>query len=150
MNYTIRAMTIADYDAVLQLWQDIEGVGLNESDGREQTALFLKRNPGLSRVAAAGTIIVGAVLCGHDGRRGYLHHLAVARAHRQRGLGRQFVEACLASLQRRGILKCNIFIFADNAAGEAFWIHNGWAKRPDLQMMQKSLVVLEPKGGCQA
>jgi N-acetylglutamate synthase len=148
MNHAIRAMTIADYDAVLRLWRDTEGVGLNESDSREQNAVFLKRNPGMSRVAVTGTKIVGAVLCAHDGRRGYLHHLAVARAHRRRGLGRQLVEACLADLQQRGILKCNIFIFSDNAAGEAFWIHNGWTKRPDLQMMQKSLAVVETKSGC--
>jgi len=148
MNHAIRAMTIADYDAVLRLWQDTEGVGLNESDARENTASFLARNPGLSRVAALGTEMVGAVLCGHDGRRGYLHHLAVARAYRQRGLGRQLVEACLSDLARQGILKCNIFLFADNAAGEAFWKHNGWAKRPDLQVMQKSLTIVEPMGGC--
>ena len=147
MNHAIRAMTIADYDAVLRLWQDTEGVGLNESDDRENIASFLARNPGLSRVAAGGTEIVGAVLCGHDGRRGYLHHLAVARAYRQRGLGRQLVEACLTGLARHGIMKCNIFLFADNAAGEAFWKHNGWARRPDLQVMQRSLEVVEHQAG---
>jgi N-acetylglutamate synthase len=149
MNHAIRAMTIADFDAVLRLWQDTAGVGLNESDDRQNLAAFLARNPGMSRVAAAGTEIVGAVLCGHDGRRGYLHHLAVAGACRQRGLGRQLVETCLADLTGRGILKCNIFLFSDNAAGEAFWIHNGWAKRSDLQIMQKSLAAVETKSGCQ-
>ena len=147
MNHAIRAMTIADYDAVLRLWQDTEGVGLNESDARENTASFLARNPGLSRVAALGTEMVGAVLCGHDGRRGYLHHLAVAQPHRRQGLGRRLVDACLADLKRHGILKCNIFLFADNAAGEAFWIHHGWSRRPDLQVMQKSLAVADQGGG---
>jgi N-acetylglutamate synthase len=149
MNHTIRAMTIVDYDAVLRLWRETEGVGLNESDDRKNIASFLARNPGLSRVATAGNEILGAVLCGHDGRRGCLHHLAVTRACRQRGLGRRLVEACLAGLAQHGIKKCNIFLFADNAAGEAFWQHNGWAKRPDLQVMQKSLAVVETKGGCQ-
>jgi ribosomal protein S18 acetylase RimI-like enzyme len=148
MNLTLCAMTIADYDAVLRLWQDSTGVGLNESDDRDRIALFLARNPGLSRIAAAGAEIVGAVLCGHDGRRGYLHHLAVAKPHRRQGLGRRLVEACLADLKRLGILKCNIFHFADNAAGEEFWIHNGWSRRPDLQVMQKSLAGADQRGGC--
>ena len=148
MNYALRAMTIADYEAVLRLWEETEGIGLNESDSRENIASFLARNPGLSRVTADGTKIIGAVLCGHDGRRGYLHHLAVAKTQRKRGLGRQLVEACLAGLAQRGIAKCNIFLFADNAAGEAFWKHNGWAKRADLVVMQKSLVGPEQECGC--
>jgi len=139
INYTVRPMTIADYDAVLQLWQATEGVGLNESDDRNGIAFFLARNPGLSRVAVDGIRVVGAVLCGHDGRRGYLHHLAVAPAHRRGGLGRQLVTACLADLKRQGIAKCNLFLFADNAAGETFWKHLGWMKRRDLNMMQMSL-----------
>jgi ribosomal protein S18 acetylase RimI-like enzyme len=148
MNYAFRALTIADHDAVLQLWQETEGVGLNESDSRENIAIFLERNPGMCRVAVVGEKIVGAVLCGHDGRRGYLHHLAVATAHRKLGLGRQLVEACLADLAGQGISKCNIFLFADNASGEAFWKHNGWDKRVDLQVMQKCLAGVEQKSGC--
>ena len=144
MNSTIRAMTIADYEAVLRLWQQTEGVGLNESDEREPMVSFLARNPGLSRVALDGNKIVGAVLCGYDGRRGYLHHLAVVNTHRKQGLGRALVEACLADLAKLGIPKCNIFLFADNVEGEAFWKHNGWVKRTELQMMQKS-TVRDPK-----
>ena len=87
-------------------------------------------------------------MCGHDGRRGYLHHLAVAMAHRKLGLGRKLVEFCLADLARQGVSKCNIFLFADNVAGESFWAHNGWATRPDLQVMQKHLAEAKPKGGC--
>ena len=132
-------MTTADYEVVLRLWQKTEGVGLNESDEKELVTAFLIRNPGLSRVALKGDLIVGAVLCGHDGRRGYLHHLAVAKTDRKRGLGKALVEACLADLARMGIPKCNIFLFADNAEGESFWLHYGWSKRADLQVMQKPL-----------
>jgi ribosomal protein S18 acetylase RimI-like enzyme len=81
--------------------------------------------------------IVGAVLCGHDGRRGYLHHLAVAPAHRHNGIGRALVEACLAKLGHIGIQKCNIFLFSDNEPGEAFWKHIGWNGRGDLKVLQK-------------
>ena len=124
-------MTPADFDPVSQLWQTTEGIGLNESDSRENLVRFLQRNPGLSRVARDG-----AVLCGHDGRRGYLHHLAVAQSHRKLGLGKKLVAECLADLARLEIPKCNIFLFADNVTGGAFWQHNGWAKRADLQVLQ--------------
>jgi putative acetyltransferase len=148
MNHAFRALTIADYDGVRRLWQNTEGVGLNESDRRENIASFLDRNPDLSRVAVGGDEIVGAVLCGHDGRRGYLHHLAVAKTHRRLGIGKQLVAACLADLARQGISKCNIFLFADNAVGEAFWQHHGWAKRAGLQVMQKSLIRAAQNCGC--
>jgi N-acetylglutamate synthase len=145
MKYAIHVMTLADHAAVLRLWQSTEGIGLNESDDRSHVRGYLRRNPGMSFVAVRGAEIVGAVLCGHDGRRGYLHHLAVAKAHRKKGLGKKLVNACLAELRRLKIQKCNIFLFADNAAGEKFWQHNGWLQRADLLMMQKSLV--QPKGG---
>lgn len=132
-------MTIADYDAVFRLWQATEGVGLSESDERPAIESFLVRNPNLSLVALDGNEIVGAVLCGHDGRRGYLHHLAVAKGRRGRGLGKGLVESCLTGLRRLGILKCNLFLFSDHAAGEAFWKHNGWRHRSDLRVMQKML-----------
>ena len=148
MNCTIHAMVIADYAAVLQLWQDTEGIGLNESDDRGQIRNYLRRNPGMSFVARRSGEIVGAVLCGHDGRRGYLHHLAVARAHRKKGLGKKLVNACLAKLQRLKIQKCNIFLFADNGAGEKFWKHNGWLQRADLLVMQKNLVHLKNRRAC--
>ena len=141
-------MTLADYDAVLRLWQATEGIGLNESDDRCHVRGYLRRNPGMSFVACRGGEIVGAVLCGHDGRRGYLHHLAVARAHRKKGLGQKLVNACLAGLRRLKIQKCNIFLFADNAAGEKFWRHNGWLKRTDLLVMQKNLARSKSQRAC--
>lgn len=129
-----------DFDAVLALWRQTEGVGLNESDTRPAITAYLARNPGLSFVARGDEAIVGAVLCGHDGRRGYLHHLAVAAAHRKRGLGKQLVHACLAALAPLGISRCNIFLFSDNAAGESFWHYHGWRKRDDLCVLQKQIV----------
>ena len=148
MTHAIRSMSIADYEAVLRLWRETEGLGLNESDTRDRVAAFLARNPGLSRVAVRGDNIVGAVLCGHDGRRGYLHHLAVAQSQRKLGLGKALVEACLADLARQDISKCNIFLFADNIDGEAFWKHNGWNKRPDLAVLQKPLGGAQQTTGC--
>jgi len=90
---------------------------LNESDTRPAIAAYLRRNPRLSFVAEKKGRVIGAVLCGHDGRRGYLHHLAVSKRHRQRGIGRQLVNACLAKLRTLGIQKCTIFLFASTPTG---------------------------------
>jgi putative acetyltransferase len=130
-------MTADDLDTVVALWSTTEGVGLNESDSPERLRAYLNRNPGLSLVVRDGEQVIGAVLCGHDGRRGYLNHLAVRPEYRQCGLGRQMVETCLASLRHLGISKCNIFLYADNELGERFWKRCGWSHRSDLQVMQR-------------
>jgi len=136
----LRSFVLADYEPALALWRASEGIGLNESDTREAIAAFLDRNPGLSLVATdTDGALVGAVLCGHDGRRGYLHHLAVAAAHRRRGIGRALVDEALARLRARGLAKCNLFLYAHHAAGRAFWLHGGWAARDDLVLLQRPL-----------
>jgi ribosomal protein S18 acetylase RimI-like enzyme len=139
MRCKIKAMTLADYEDVLRLWQSSEGVGLSESDSRAAIANFLKRNRGMSFVARDGKEVVGAVLCGHDGRRGCLYHLAVAPSHRRIGLGSTLVARCEAELRRCGILKCNVFVYHQNAAGARFWLMKGWKKRVELCMAQKDL-----------
>ena len=144
MSHRIETMSLHDFDEVIELWRNTEGVGLNESDSREGIALFLTRNPGMSFVVRDGNAIIGAVLCGHDGRRGYLHYLAVAKSYRKLGLGKALVAACLHQLEREGILKCNIFLLANNAEGEAFWKQNGWNARADLAVMQKAIRTISP------
>jgi putative acetyltransferase len=133
----IREMTIRDYDQVVGLWQNSEGVGLSDADSREGIARFLGRNPGLSFVARHGEHLVGVVLCGHDGRRGYIHHLAVSKSHRRQGLGRALVERCLSALRRDGIDKCHIFVFAANGDAITFWKNVGWTERVELIMMSQ-------------
>lgn len=137
--FTLRPMTIDDYDAVRALWEATAGVGLDPSDEREPTARYLKRNPGLSLVAhcQAGRLS-GAVLCGHDGRRGYLSHAAVAEHARGQGLGRLMADRCLAELASLGVMRCNVRIFADNRAAAAFWARLGFASRNDLAVMQRN------------
>ena len=103
-GWRLRVMTPADYDAVIALWRGCEGIGLTESDTRPAIAAYLARNPDMSFVAEAGGRLVGAVLGGHDGRRGYLHHLAVDPAWRRRGLGRELTDAVLARLRAEGML----------------------------------------------
>jgi putative acetyltransferase len=132
----VRSFRVKDCDAVIAVWRRTEGVGLNESDTHHAIAAYLRRNPNLSFVVEKNGRIIGAVLCGHDGRRGYLHHLAVASRYRKHGIGRRLVTACLAKLRKAGIPKCNIFIFANNAAGMKFWTHTGWSLRTELRLMQ--------------
>ena len=120
MSIMIREMAIQDYDQVLALWRASEGAGLSDADSEESIAHYLDRNPGLSFVARDGEHLVGAVLCGHDGRRGYVHHLAVSKSHRRQGLGRALVKRCLFALRRAGIDKCHIFVFGDDADAIAF------------------------------
>jgi putative acetyltransferase len=136
----LRPFRIVDYDAVFALWRRCQGVGLGASDTRSAISAYLRRNLGFSFVAQRNGKLVGAVLGGHDGRRGYLHHLAVAKRHRRAGLGRQLVDRCLEKLREAGIQKCNIFVFAGNAEGMKFWTRTGWDPRPDLCLLQVGLM----------
>jgi len=130
---TIRPMVEEDIPAALTLWQGLPGIGLRDADTPSALARFLQRNPGLSFVAIveAGALI-GVSLAGHDGRRGYLHHVAVALDSRKHGIGRQLVDACLASLKAEGIEKVNFWVKADNLAGLAFWNRLGGMQRNDI------------------
>ena len=147
MDYVIRAMEIEDYEDVLALWESSEGVGLSSADAKRSIAVFLERNPGLSHIAHRGEQLVGAVLCGHDGRRGYIHHLAVSRPCRGQGIGRELVARCLDGLQRIGIQKCHIFVFQANPEAAAFWDRMGWTKREELAVM--SMRIPEESGQAQ-
>jgi len=136
---SIQDMTIQDYDEVLALWKDSEGIGLSGADSREGIAAFLAHNPGLVFVARDGDELVGAVMCGNDGRRGYIHHLAVRRDHRYQGLGRALVECCLDALRRVGIQKCHAFVYADNKDAFGFWNRMGWTRRVELAVVSQDI-----------
>jgi ribosomal protein S18 acetylase RimI-like enzyme len=140
MPVFVRPMSLEDLPDVLDLWRRTEGIGLSESDSAPAIASFFARNPDLSPVALTPEgRVVAAVLCGHDGRRGYLHHLAVDADHRKQGIAAELVGYCLDRLAALGILKCNVFLFRDNVAGAEFWRHNGWSPRDDLRVFQKVL-----------
>ncbi len=113
----IRVMEPNDYQLVHALWDSCEGIGLSEADSEPRIRQFLTHNPGLSHVACEGNRIVGAILCGEDGRRGYFHHLAVHPAFRRRGIGGMLVRNSLETLARKKILKCHLFIFRENHEG---------------------------------
>lgn len=135
----LRPLTPADYDAAIALWSATEGMAISTADERPAIARYLERNPGMSFAAWDGTDLAGAVLCGHDGRRGYLHHLAVASAYRRQGIATRLVEACLAALHQEGMEKCHLFIYADNQAARAFWSRSGWRERADIAIFSTDL-----------
>jgi ribosomal protein S18 acetylase RimI-like enzyme len=130
-----REFSIGDYDAALLLWQRVEGLEIAEGDDRESVAHFLVRNPGLSRVATDGSAIVGVVLCGHDGRRGYIYHLAVDPAHQGGGLGKRLMDECLDGLRQAGLKRALILVANDNPRGRKFWIRHGWEEVPGPVIM---------------
>jgi N-acetylglutamate synthase len=126
MEIQTREFCIEDYEAAVELWKRVEGLDVAEGDDRETIRRFLKQNAGLSRVAIDGPTIVGAVLCGHDGRRGYIYHLAVDPAYQWRGLGKRLIDECLAGLKRVGLERANILVAKDNPRGREFWRRCGW------------------------
>ena len=130
---TVRSMQIEDYDQVYALWMTIHGFSIRTiDDSREGVERFLKRNPGISVVAEMDGRVVGAILCGHDGRRGCLYHVCVHEAYRMHGIGRAMVVHCMNALQQEGINKVSLIAFTKNDIGNAFWKQIGWTKREDL------------------
>ncbi len=120
----------------MALWEAAEGVRPSLGDTPAGVARFLQRNPGLSLVAEGpGGGLLGVVLCGHDGRRGYINHVAVVPAARRGGLGRRMVEACIKSLAEQGIPRAHLFVVKGNETGAAFWRALGWFDRPDVDLM---------------
>ena len=127
---TTREFSINDYDEVLQLWQTVEGLEVAEGDDKEGVAQFVTRNPKLSRVATDGSKIVGVAMCGQDGRRGYIYHLAVDPGFRRYGLGKRLVQECLEGLRRAGIVRAIILVADYNRGGAEFWKRAGWEDIP--------------------
>jgi ribosomal protein S18 acetylase RimI-like enzyme len=140
MKVELREMTIEDYEAVYALWQASEGLALkNEDTSRKSILRFLERNPGLSFVALDNGQIVGAALCGHDGRHGYIHNLAVRKSHRKKGIGRSLVGRCMYALLHIDIHRCHLHVLGDNQAGIAFWQKLGWQQHVETIDMSQAL-----------
>lgn len=133
-KFTVRSMTIEDYDGLKALWMTIKGFGIRSiDDSREGVERFLKRNPGASVVAVAEDgSIVGGILCGHDGRRGCLYHVCVREDYRRNGIGKSMVVHCMNVLKNENINKVSLIAFAVNDVGNAFWNCIGWTRRQDL------------------
>ena len=129
----IRPMVEEDYEEVYALWMTIHGFAMRSlDDSKENITRFIRRNPETSMVAVLSGQIVGAILCGHDGRRACFYHVCVAEAHRKRGIGQKMVKACLEALEKEGINKVNLIAFKSNEVGNRFWKRLGWTYRSDV------------------
>ncbi len=136
----IRKMVINDYDEVYALWMSCAGMGLNNlDDSKEGIDRFLKRNPDTCFVAEYDGQIVGAIIVGNDGRRGYIYHIAVNTQYRKRGIARQLVETSIQELKQCGINKVALVVFDKNQNGNAFWEKLGFTVREDLVYRNKAI-----------
>lgn len=136
----IREAALCDYEDVYALWLSCAGMGLNDrDDSREGYARFLARSPDTCLVAEEAGEIVGVILAGNDGRRGYIYHLAVHPRHRRRGIASALVERAMDALKGEGIHKVALVVFARNDAGNAFWESMGFGVRDDLVYRDRAL-----------
>ena len=126
-------MLPTDYDGVRELWMSIKGFAIRSiDDSREGVEAFLRRNPTTSVVAEVDGKIVGAILCGHDGRYGHMYHVCVKKKFRRLGIGKEMVVFCMRALQEEKINKIALIAFTSNDVGNTFWHKVGWKQRKDL------------------
>ena len=137
---TIRTMTICDYENVYSLWLNTPNMGLNNlDDSKDGVVKYLARNPNTCFVAEKDSVIIGVVLSGHDGRRGYIHHTAVAGTEQRSGVGTALLNAAMNALENEGINKVALVVFDKNEKGNAFWEKQGFTTRPDLVYRNKAI-----------
>lgn len=136
----IRLLTLNDYNELFDLWKHTPNMGLRSlDDSREGIARFLARNPNTNFAAYQDGKIVGAILCGHDGRRGYIYHTVVYPDYRRRGIATGLIEAAVDALKKEGITRVCLNVMERNEAGKQFWINHGWEKKDFLGFYSKSI-----------
>lgn len=136
----IRKMLISDYDEVYDLWMSCSGMGLNNlDDSKDGIDKFIKRNPDTCFVAEYGNELIGVIMVGNDGRRGYIYHTAVNPKYRKQGIASQLVETAMQALEQCGINKCALVVFDRNENGNAFWEKLGFTVREDLVYRNKNI-----------
>ncbi len=141
---TVRVMSISDYDGVYDLWIHTPGMGLNSTDdSHEGIERYLKRNSATSFVAESDGRIVGVIMAGHDGRRGYIYHTAVLPAYRNQGIAKKLVDRAMAALDDEGINKAALVTFKTNDTGNGFWESIGFTERDDLVYRNKNIHALD-------
>ncbi|MFP4105546.1 MAG: GNAT family N-acetyltransferase [Phycisphaerae bacterium] len=138
MSVSYNTMAETDWSDAHALWTASDGVCVHDDlDSLESVTYYLRRNPGMSFVAREDGKLIGAVLCGTDGRRGYLHHLAVDPDARGKGVGRRLAARCMQALSEAGIRKCHIFVLEENIPGKEFWRRAGWDRRDDVAIFSR-------------
>ena len=137
-------MNMDDYNELYDFWLSTPGMGLNDvDDSKEGIEKYLERNPDTCFIAIVSNKIVGVILSGHDGRRGYIYHAAVSVAWRNKGIGSTLLNTALDALRDEGITKVALVVFKNNEIGNAFWEHRGFSLREDLNYRNKALIELK-------
>lgn len=141
MEITFRIMKISMYEELVNLWKNNEGIRLSIGDTKDELGKYIERNKGMSYVCIDKNEnkIAGSILCGHDGRRGYIYHLAVSKKFRKNNIAKSLIERCLAKLKRSGIRRCILMADNVNISAKKFWLNAGWSRRTDLEMFSLDL-----------
>ena len=140
----VRKMVIGDYEKVYNLWAHTAGMGLNTTDdSKDGIARYLARNPNTCFVEELEGELIGVIMSGHDGRRGFIYHTAVKEEVRQQGIGEKLVRSALAALEQEGIHKVALVVFGKNKTGNLFWEKMGFTVRDDLAYRNKNIHELE-------
>lgn len=138
--YDIKNMDIKYYDFLIKFWEKIPGIGIGKGDEKENIEKFILKNQDLNFVAInENDDIIASVMCGTDGRRGYIYHLAVDEMYRKKGIGTELVNKVLENLKKITIDKCHIFVFCINDDGIKFWEKIKWKKREDIFVFSKDI-----------
>lgn len=136
----IKVMTINDYESLFAMWKSTPGMGLRSlDDSKEGIARFLMRNPNTNFVAYEDGQLIGAVLSGHDGRRGYIYHTVVLPEYRRRGIASDLVEMAVDALRREGITRVCLNVMEINEQGKKFWTDRGWERKDFLGFYSKAI-----------
>ncbi|MBW9156082.1 GNAT family N-acetyltransferase [Clostridium tagluense] len=136
----IKVMVIDHYEKVYHLWSNTTGMGIRSlDDSKNGIYKFLLRNPTSNFVAIINSEIVGVILCGHDGRRGYIYHAAVKINYRGQGIGKALLKAVYYALEQEGITKSGLVVFKTNEIGNSFWKSQEWEERTDLNYYSNAI-----------
>lgn len=136
----IRLMTIDDYENLIEMWKQTLNMGLRSlDDSKEGITIFLERNPNTNFVAYEDDKIIGAILSGHDGRRGYIYHTVVLPEYRRTGIASDLVNMVVEALQKEDITRVCLNVMETNEQGKKFWIDKGWEKKDFLGFYSKSI-----------
>jgi ribosomal protein S18 acetylase RimI-like enzyme len=147
MEYKVVAMNLNRFDELINFWKSIEGLYLSDDDSYENLGVFLKRNPKLNFMVLHGNSIIATIKCSHDGRRGYIHHLAVKEEFRKKGIARELVVRSLNNLRQKGIREYRVFVVDSNQEAISFWKHIGFEEQVyDYRTLQMNAAVFKRIG----
>lgn len=137
----IREMNDTDLSKVQLLWKEV-GFNPSFSDTIPELKKMLKHNPNLCLVLELSNgerKLIGAVLGGFDGRRGWIHHLAINHLYQNRGIGTIVMNELTKRFEKIGVVKLKLEILVINKKVIEFYKRLGWDLRKDLTTMSLTL-----------